>query len=119
MNDTTNNITVDYHKDDLRTISTHSTINVNSKKITEFDMNSWTSLTSLSTPNISRIEDSETHQVYRSFSASVDITHTKTGRATLKHQQLLIKHPAERTEHKRCKFTFFLGFFYNSLIMFI
>ncbi|CAH8567399.1 unnamed protein product [Schistosoma mattheei] len=100
MNDTTNNMTVDYHKEDLRTITTHSTINVNSKKITEFDMNSWTSLTSLSTPYISRIEDSETHQVYRSFSASVDITHTKTGQATLKHQQLLIKHPAERTEHK-------------------
>ncbi|CAH8575218.1 unnamed protein product [Schistosoma intercalatum] len=100
MNDTTNYITVNYHKGDLRTITTHPTIDVNSKKITEVNMNSWISLTSLSTPYISRIEDSETQQVYRSFSAPVDITHTKTGQATLKHQQLLIKHPAERTEHK-------------------
>lgn len=108
INDTTNNITVDYHKKDLRTITTHPTIDVNSKKITEFDMNSWTSL---STPYISRIEDSETHQVYRSFSAPVDITHTKTGQATLKHQQLLIKHPVDRTEHKGCKFTLFSWLF--------
>ncbi|CAH8590535.1 unnamed protein product [Schistosoma margrebowiei] len=100
MNDTTNYITVDYHKENLRTITTHPTIDVNSKKITEVNMNSWSSLTSLSTPYISRIEDSETQQVYRSFSAPVDVTHTKTGQATLKHQQLILKHPIERTEHK-------------------
>ncbi|VDP45180.1 unnamed protein product [Schistosoma margrebowiei] len=93
-------VVIDYHKENLRTITTHPTIDVNSKKTTEVNMNSWSSLTSLSTPYISRIEDSETQQVYRSFSAPVDITHTKTGQATLKHQQLILKHPIERTEHK-------------------
>ncbi|CAH8606609.1 unnamed protein product [Schistosoma rodhaini] len=101
MNETSNNTTVVYHQENLSTITSYPTFNIISKETTEVDIDSWSSSSSptSSTPQISRIEDSESEHVYRSFSAPVDITHTNSGQATLKHQQLLLRHSTEQSEH--------------------
>ncbi|XP_018646656.1 hypothetical protein Smp_192610 [Schistosoma mansoni] len=81
MNETSNNTTVVYHQENLSTITPYPTFNIISKETTKVDIDSWSSSSSplSSTPQISRIEDSESRHVYRSFSAPVDITHTNSG----------------------------------------
>ncbi|CAH8862536.1 unnamed protein product [Trichobilharzia szidati] len=47
---------------------------------------------------ISRIGDSDYETAFQPFSAPVDITHTKSGQATLKHQQIL-RRQAEKSNY--------------------